>query len=160
MSRSIKKHNGGTVACCKNIKDDRIIYHRNERAKTKRQLKEVKLAPDDDLAIDKICTEKVDYNVKWADNWSWTSDGGSGLISTDSEIKQSYESFIRKGPDFAWNAYIKNDGNWNWRRDYEYIDFIAVSIAPKGLNKDELYNWLLQNGEKVISVYRKKEYGK
>ena len=122
MSRSYKKNMGSTIACCKNIKDDRTIYHKLERAKVRSQLKHLADDPEDEATQDKIIKEKIDYGIVWADTWNWSSDGGSYLIETDKDLRNEFEKILSdKNLFYDYKCYKINDNyecGYFWDKEY------------------------------------------
>lgn len=167
MSRSIKKNMGSTIACCKNIKDDRTIYHRLERARAKMLLKAIVADPEDDLKQDKVIKEKIDYNIIWADTWNWSSDGGSFIRETDKDLRIDMEALKYDQTLFYdYKCYKKNEKHkcgyfWNKMWLWSGLREISIKLAPKNLKSDEqLKKWISKNSRHIISVYKKLNYGK
>lgn len=162
MSRSIKKRMGSTICCCKNIKDDRRIYHRAERAKAKRIIKDIVLDCEDDEASDSLIKNRVDYGVKWSDPWSWTSDGGSVLWETEESLKNDYIQITSE--PLLWEDYLiwkETQSTWRWHSfRHSYLKSIIFKFAPEFKDEDTMFRWLRTNEKYILSVYKKINYGK
>ena len=160
MSRSHKKNMGSTIACCKNVKDDRTIYHKLERAKVRSQLKHLVNDSEDEVAQDKVIKEKIDYGIVWADTWNWSSDGGSILWETDKDLRLDFKRMFADENLWYDFEYLRNGSAHNdWR--CSTLKEIAIKLAPKNLvSEEELKKWIFKNENHIISVYKKTQYGK
>lgn len=165
MSRSYKKHGFSSFVCYSSDKPDRTIYHRNERRKANKLLKDAMLEYCEDepnegewcmlcqdgiayddyemgeawdlyapsyspnynkcynhkcytlynhtLAEDKIITKGIDYSLKYADKYSWASDGGQYWEADISELRKKFDKEVfgdycrkYKNTKNIWEEYI------------------------------------------------------
>lgn len=162
MSKSVKKHMGGSFCSCRNIKNDRQVYHRIERSKVKRLLKEIKNDPENYKISDRLNKSKIDYDLKWADNWSWSSDGGSVLMETDASLSNDFCKLLNS--DTLFENYQKAKAK-KFQRHWRYcfntmLEETAINLAPEGLSDNGLKYWINANREYILSVYKKLNYGK
>lgn len=164
MSRSCKKNMGSTICCCKNIKDDRTVYHRIERAKSRRQLKKVKIDPENDKVLDEINKEKIDYDVKWADPWSWSSDGGSMLMETEASLSNDFIKVLNDSELFEVYYLVKTKEfpyYWPIRLGMpNQLEHFICKLSPENLTEDKLVEWISSNRTRILQAYKKVTYGK
>ena len=121
----------------------------------------------DDLPTDKIVAG-VDYSCRYADKWSWASDGGSFLMETESSLRTKFNSEVfglesnwRHEPQNIWQRYqsaIKNKPHYS----YDFVDMIVSKNLPKKQFQtcDELVFWFKENQKWLIQVWKKLNYGK
>lgn len=126
MSRSYRKV-GAYAYCSGSDKKDRTLYHRAERAKVRNLLKaQEKLGTDvEDFPYEepyeKIVMSKVDRSLRFADKWSWSSDGGAYWREDLSSIRKDFDkalfcvppvsllrSWRRRTLITLWDKYIEN----------------------------------------------------
>lgn len=163
MSRSIKKNMGGTWVVCKNVKSDRKVYHSNERAKVREQLKSILDDPENEELDNKIIKNRIDRDVYFGDPYSWGSDGGSYLISTISDLKNDLSKILSQDDLFETYKRTKaKEYKRHWRFLYNStLEQNLLTIAPNDLkDEDELYDWINNNQEKIFDYYKKMNYGK
>ena len=121
----------------------------------------------DDLPTDKIVAV-VDYSCKYADNWSWVSDGGSFLMDTESSLQAKFNSEIfglesnwRHECQNIWQRYqsaLKNKHSYS----YDFVDMVVSKDLPKKVfqNCEELIDWFRENQKWLLKVWKKLNYGK
>lgn len=126
MSRSYRKV-GAYAYCSGSDKKDRTLYHRAERAKVRNLLKaQEKLGTDvEDFPYEepyeKIVMSKVDRSLRFADKWSWSSDGGAYWREDLSSIRKDFDKALFGVPPVSllgswrrrtlitlWDKYIEN----------------------------------------------------
>lgn len=132
MSRSYRKV-GAYAYCSGSDKKDRTLYHREERAKVRRLLKEQEKygvsEVDDNFEepYEKIIMGKVDRSLQFADKWCWSSDGGAYWREDLSSIRKDFDrelfgmpplsllgSWRRKTMTTIWDKYVENrDAKYN-----------------------------------------------
>ena len=201
MSRSYKKHMGGSYAGGSD-KYSRSVYHRSKRRADKKNCfelcrkyeieqifeRESNFCLDcmlyteeicsgdwaycpyqtiDDLPTDKIVAG-VDYSCRYADKWSWASDGGTFLMETEYSLRSKFNSELfglksnwRHGPQNIWQRYlsaIKNKIHYS----YDFVDMVVSKNLSKKIfqNCDELIIWFKENQKWLIKVWKKLNYGK
>ena len=174
MSRSYKKHMGDTI-CGNSDKEDRIIYHRSYRRMVKRNCAELTrnyeinqiFESQFDLPTDRIASG-VDYSCTYADNWSWSSDGGSYLMETETGLIEKFDSEVfglksdwRQKPLDVWQRYeiaLKDNGRYT----YDFVDLVVATNMPKKCFQccDELIAWFRENQKRIIQLWKKINYGK
>ena len=174
MSRSYKKHMGGSYSGSSD-KYSRSVYHRSKRRAynqncyelcKKYEVKQI-FESTDDLLTDKIVSV-VDYSCKYADRWSWVSDGGSFLMETDFSLRVKFNSEIfglkgswRHRPQTVWQRYqyaLKS----KYLYSYDFVDMVvSKNLAEKEFqNFEELIIWFRENQKWLIEVWKKLNYGK
>lgn len=174
MSRSYKKHMGGSYAGGSD-KYSRSVYHRSKRRADKKncyelcklyEIKEI-FCTTTDIPTDKIVSV-VDYSCEYADKWSWASDGGTFLMENESSLRSKFNSELfglesnwRHGPQNIWQRYqsaIKNKTHYS----YDFVDMVVSKNLPKKIfqNCDELIIWFIENQKWLIKVWKKLNYGK
>lgn len=132
MSRSYRKV-GAYAYCSGSDKKDRILYHREERAKVRRLLKEQEKFGTDEVddnfeePYEKIIMDKVDRSLQFADKWCWSSDGGAYWREDLSSIRKDFDkvlfgmpptsllgSWRRRTMTTIWDNYVENrDAKYN-----------------------------------------------
>lgn len=132
MSRSYRKV-GAYGHCSGSDKKDRTLYHREERARVRDLLKaQEKLGTDvGDLLYEEPCEKivmnKVDRSLRYADKWSWSSDGGAYWREDLSSIRKDFDralfgmppvsllgSWRRRSITTIWDKYVVNrDAKYN-----------------------------------------------
>lgn len=155
MSRSIKKNLGGSITGA-GMKKDQTIYHQNERSKVNGILKEVIKENGEGDAADKLVKNKIDYGVKYSDNYSWDSDGGSYIRDTDKSLAEYFDNKVMKDPHL-WQEYRCHFDKYK----RGYIMGIAFDMAGDNFdNEDSLRFWLSENRDRILRAVKKIEYGK
>lgn len=130
MSRSYRKV-GAYAYCSGSDKKDRILYHREERAKVRRLLKEQEKFGTDEVddnfeePYEKIVMDKVDRSLQFADKWCWSSDGGAYWREDLSSIRKDFDRALfglppkcvfswKPKPETVWDEYVENrDAKYN-----------------------------------------------
>lgn len=174
MSRSYMKNMGGTWACGSD-KYSRSMYQRSFRRTVNRYCNQLKNCYDieqifkihEELPTDRI-VNGIDYSCRFADKWTWASDGGTYIRETESSLKIKFEEEIfgiafnwRKKSKDIWTRY--NDAFSN---EYLWPDYFLELIVKKNLpkkrfeTKEDLILWLRENQKWLISVWKKINYGK
>lgn len=130
MSRSYRKV-GAYAYCSGSDKKDRILYHREERAKVRALLKaQEKLGTDlENIPYEEPCEKivmgKVDRSLQFADKWCWSSDGGAYWREDLSSIRKDFDRALfglppkcvfswKSKPATLWDDYTENrDAKYN-----------------------------------------------
>ncbi len=162
---------GGSWACGSD-KYSRNMYQRSFRRRGNRYCQQLKnwyeikqiFEVEENLPTDNVVSG-IDYACRFADRWSWPTDGGTFLKET---VKIRFEEEVfgitfnwRKQSKDIWDRY--NDAfsdKWLWP-DY-FIDLMVKKNLPKKRfeTADELVLWLRENQKWLISLWKKLNYGK
>lgn len=118
-------------------------------------------APEDKLV------SGIDYSVKYADKWSWASDGG---VYFQADIEQMRKEFNEDVFGIApyrqrtiWDEYksaVENK-DW-WHSNWFLLDMcFENNIIPKTFKKpEELINWFRKNEERILKLWFKRRFHK
>lgn len=155
MSRSIKKNMGGSITGA-GMKSDQKVYHQAERAKVNSLLNQIKKENGEGDTSDKLVKNRVDYGVKYSDNWSWGSDGGSYIQETDKSLSEYYDKHLLNN-DNVWDDY---QNHVRYHRTWWIVNRAFTMTGEKIESKEELMQWLKDNKEKVIRAVKKIDFGK
>lgn len=156
MSRSFKKKPYHSVCSSHGDKYCRKQYHRENRQKNKRLCKELEGTVDKDLLYyndyflytkngvqpeEKFINKSIDYSLRFADKWSWASDGGNYYWGGLENCRREFDEIIFG----ARCAYASYKSPWE-----EYKDHVELVF-----NKDKpLYTIVLKR-----IVVKKVNYG-
>lgn len=174
MSRSYKKNMGDTWACGSD-KYSRNMYQRSYRRRANRHCQQVKdnyeveqiFYTEWDIPTDQI-VNGIDYSCRFADRWTWPSDGGTFIKETDSSLKQKFESELfgyksdwTHPPQNIWERY-KTALSYNNLNSYFFVDLIVVKKLAKHRfnNCDDLVLWMREHQKWLISIWKKINFGK
>ena len=124
MSRSTRK---GYCNLYGGDKYFRNYYTRSLRRKAKILLREQMLASEDECPVEKLPVKGVDYGCRFADPWSWPSDGRTYFDNDISSLRQQFdEEIFGNDPygDDPWEEYVRyrdakfNDTPCKWQLSY------------------------------------------
>ena len=159
MSRSYKKNMGGKIAICKSDKWNKKNWHSSARRKIRNQLTELLKFYD----LEEYIKPYYDYNdVASQDVYGWSSDGGSYLKYTDQELVNKFNKELKD--EKLWEDYINVI---NLKRKYlsNNVWWFRLLVNTKKLHKpffdkDDMDNWMINNQNYIINVWKKINFGK
>lgn len=174
MSRSYKKNMGDTWACGSD-KYSRSMYQRSFRRRANRYCHQVKdnyeieqiFKAVEDLPTDHI-VNGIDYSCRFADKWSWASDGGTFIKETEASLKQQFDKELfglvsdwRHSAQNVWERYndaLSSKSLWT----YYFVELIVYKNIPKRHfdNCDDLVLWMRENQKWLLSLWKRINYGK
>ena len=140
MSRSFKKKPYHSICKSRGDKWCRQQYHKERRQKDRRLCKEMEGRIDKELLYDNRCflctkdgvqpeekfiNENIDYSLRFADKWGWSSDGGNYYWGGKDEYRRDFERQIF-GLDYKYG--IKHQSLWEKYKDY--VDLVYNEDKP------------------------------
>ena len=140
MSRSFKKKPYHSICKTRGDKWCRQQYHKERRQKDRRLCKEmegtiIKEVLYDDRCFlctkdgvqpeEKFINENIDYSLRFADKWGWSSDGGNYYWGGKDEYRRDFERQIF-GLDYKWS--VKHQSPWEKYKDY--VDLVYNEDKP------------------------------
>lgn len=140
MSRSFKKKPYHSICSSRGDKWCRQQYHKERRQKDRRLCKEmegtiIKEVLYDDRCFlctrdgvqpeEKFINENIDYSLRFADKWGWSSDGGNYYWGGKDEYRRDFERQIF-GLDYKWS--VKHQSLWEKYKDY--VDLVYNEDKP------------------------------
>ena len=179
MSRSYRKV-GAYAYCSGSDKKDRTLYHREERAKVRRLLKEQEKfgisEVDDNFEepYEKIVMGKVDRSLQFADKWCWSSDGGAYWREDLSSIRKDFDrelfgmpplsllgSWRRRTMTTIWDKYVENrDAKYNKEHPKLKVNvhYVVESDDPWSTLRARVFgeSYRVSNEDKIELRKRKK----
>lgn len=165
MSRSYKKHPFSPICSSYGDKYCRKIYHKSDRRKTKKILEEATKQWSDILyekcmdevhnpnldvcfsdfdwlndweeTTDSLITKGKDYSLRYADRWSWASDGGAYYQSDYSDLRRKFDEKVFSGNIWEqYKNYCKKKANINHPELRVYL--------KKAAGKEKKFSWIQQ----------------
>ena len=133
MSRSYKK---GYHSHYRGDKECRKLYHRSERRQVKKLLKdELKFWDTDtnlEMPSDRIITKGKNYSCKFADPWSWPSDGRGGKFSQSLQsLRRDFNEDVLKTPWWRKGGSSRYYDGTIWDEYVRYRDNAYNTVPPK-----------------------------
>lgn len=140
MSRSFKKKPYHSICKSRGDKWCRQQYHKERRQKDRRLCKEMEGRIDKELLYNDRCflctkdgvqpeekfiNENIDYSLRFADKWGWSSDGGNYYWGGKDEYRRDFERQIF-GLDYKWS--VKHQSLWEKYKDY--VDLVYNEDKP------------------------------
>jgi hypothetical protein len=140
MSRSFKKKPYHSICKSRGDKWCRQQYHKERRQKDRRLCKEMEGRIDKELLYNDRCflctkdgvqpeekfiNENIDYSLRFADKWGWSSDGGNYYWGGKDEYRRDFERQIF-GLDYKYG--IKRQSLWEKYKDY--VDLVYNEDKP------------------------------
>lgn len=140
MSRSFKKKPYHSICKSRGDKWCRQQYHKERRQKDRRLCKEMEGRIDKELLYNDRCflctkdgvqpeekfiNENIDYSLRFADKWGWSSDGGNYYWGGKDEYRRDFERQIF-GLDYKWS--VKRQSLWEKYKDY--VDLVYNEDKP------------------------------
>ena len=140
MSRSFKKKPYHSICKSRGDKWCRQQYHKERRQKDRRLCKEMEGRIDKELLYNDCCflctkdgvqpeekfiNENIDYSLRFADKWGWSSDGGNYYWGGKDEYRRDFERQIF-GLDYKWS--VKHQTPWEKYKDY--VDLVYNEDKP------------------------------
>lgn len=96
--------------------------------------------------IDKILTKGIDYSLRYADRWSWASDGGSYWRHNKETIRKEFDKEVfcnrdrwywHKKPQTIWDEYV----DYVERKHNDKAPTMSIRVA-KAISISTRYSWL------------------
>ena len=140
MSRSFKKKPYHSICKSRGDKWCRQQYHKERRQKDRRLCKEMEGTIIKEVLYDNRCflctkdgvqpeekfiNENIDHSLRFADKWSWASDGGNYYWGGKDEYRRDFEKQIF-GLDYKYG--IKHQPLWEKYKDY--VDLVYNEDKP------------------------------
>ena len=150
---------GGKITTCISDKWSKKNWHSSARRKIRNQLTELSKISN----LKEYPKPYYDFNdVASQDVWNWASDGGSYLQYTNQQLVDKFNKELKD--DELWNDYINvisSKRKWLSNNVWWFRLLVnAKKLHKPFIDRNEMDEWMIDNQNYIISVWKKLNYGK